>query len=216
MKFVSYFISLTMFILAIFMESLISTGRVISTCMVLVTIMMFTIYPIKNIYSKKRKYIKNNIYHLISNGLLLYFIFLLVKGIVVFYTLGSNELQYFFSDHVLILLGILIINYVFSLFFKKIIYESSDNFKSVYFLLSYIGICSLFSDADNIINTISLAIAIILPLALVIKSSNLFIKSEFQNLYFILVLIYIYNINIMGLILITGLYFKLDKYATNL
>lgn len=175
---------------------------------------MLMINPVCNLYHYKKKQINYLFYHLILNISLIYIIYNLIMTIYIHYVSGINESSLFIYNKLWIIGLLILINFILTFFFKKEIIISKDNSKIMYlviFLISLLGI----NNASYIHSAIS-GITMAMSLILFIKRNDMIVNEEYRKIYFVLILMTLYNCDFISTILFIQMYINLDKFGLNI
>ncbi len=215
LNYCGYVLTFLVFVLYFYLRNIYGSGSSFNGIDMILFSLFISSYFLRNMYFNTKVKIDNIIYLLFYNSLMVYFVYIGINSI--FLNFINGEGIYLLADRILIILGLVLFNFLISLLFKKekILYNSDNSHYVMFFLLVLSFFRIIFGEIHLIVLIINI-IGVFLLVRLIFKYNHLVLRKEFQNLYAIIFLIYFIDFNYIGMILLTSLYFKLDKEAVNL
>lgn len=182
---------------------------------IIIIMSMLMINPICNIYRNNIKRINNLLYHLILNISLIYIIYIYIMTIYINYDFGINDSSLFVYNKIIIIAALILLNYLLSLFFKKEKLKNKDNKNIMYFIIILISLLGIINICNYIHSAIS-GIIMAMSLILLIKRNDMIINEEYRKIYFVLILMTLYNCDFVSTILFIQMYINLDRFGINI
>ncbi len=180
----------------------------------LIIISFISIIYIRNIYLNKIKIIYNLFYNILLIGFMISIIYIEIDTLFILFN-DVGEANIYFFNKILIILGILIVNYIISLFFKKDVIVKNKSLTLQYFLLCFISLLTIIVGIGSFINLLLTVVGTIIPLILIIKMQNIILRDYFVKWHLILILINVFTLNFVNIFILIGIYLNFDKYVNN-